>query len=225
MPLGPAPATGTVAGPAATAILLVDQDRLYGQSTWGKRVETEIADASAQLSSENRSIEAALTEEEKLLTERRSGLDPKEFRKEADAFDAKVVAIRAAQEAKSRDITQRRDSERQAFYKAALPFFAKVMRDRGAVVILDKRSVFLSANAIDVTDELVDRVNADLGAGPVAGQDAGQPPETPPTAPPIAPTAEPQATTPPGQVPDLPVLPDLPQDPTSSGVVSTPGGN
>lgn len=167
----------------ASAILLVDQDALYGHSVWGQRVEAEITAASAALTVENRKIEGDLTVEEKSLTTRRATMTPEAFRTEADAFDQKVVAIRAAQDAKARDINLRRDNERQAFFAAALPYFASLMHDRGAVAVLDKRTVFLSANSIDVTADLITLVNAELGPGP----SPATPPATPPDA--VAPNA------------------------------------
>ena len=146
-----------------------------------------IENASAALAAENRQIEAALSAEERSLTERRAKLTPEQFRAEADAFDEKVVGIRNAQDAKSRSIGQQRDGERQKFFAAAFPFIGQVLRQRGAVAILDSRAVFLSADAIDVTDELIARLDDGLGAGPAA-TDAPPPADAPqsggsPTAP------------------------------------------
>ena len=36
------------------------------------------------------------------------------------------------------------------------------MRERGAVIVLDLRDVFLSADQIDITEEAIERVNATL---------------------------------------------------------------
>lgn len=170
----------TPAVPGDQRVLVIDQDALFSGSAWGKRVEAEIVAASSALTAENRKIEADLTVEEKSLTERRATMAPDAFRSEADAFDEKVVAIRAAQDAKARDIAARRDGGRQAFFAAALPYFAAVMRDRGAVAILDKRTVFLSAKSIDITAEMIARVDAEVGAGPAAAPAPAGPPAAAP---------------------------------------------
>ena len=52
------------------------------------------------------------------------------------------------------------------------------MEERGAVVVLDQSAIFVSAQSVDVTGVLIDRINRDIGAGkPVAksGQAAPQP--------------------------------------------------
>ena len=148
-------------------VLTLDQDRLFQASAFGQRVLREIDASAAALTAENREIEAQLATEEKNLTTRRAAMTAAEFRPLADAFDAKVVAIRAAQEEKLATLNSRRDLERQAFYRAAAPVLGDLVRDAGAVAILDARAVFLSADRIDVTDEAIVRVDQLLGAGPL----------------------------------------------------------
>ncbi|MFM2355462.1 MAG: hypothetical protein RLZZ528_1198 [Pseudomonadota bacterium] len=151
-----------------SAVLTLDQKRLFAESLWGKRVSASVTEDSRALQAENRTIEAALAAEEESLTARRASLDPAVFRQEADAFDEKVTGIRAAQEAKSREIAGRHENEEQAFLDAALPVIGEVLRARGAVVVIDRAMVFVSANSIDVTDELIQRIDATLGDGTAA---------------------------------------------------------
>ena len=155
-------------GTAVSAVLTIDQERLYTDSLWGKRSLGDLETLSAALQAENRKIEAALTAEEKTLTERRPAMAAEDFRKLADDFDKRVTEIRQAQDGKARELTRHRDEDRQAFYDAALPVMGEVMDARGAVAILDKRAVFLSATAIDVTDAVRERLDKELGAGPKA---------------------------------------------------------
>lgn len=157
----PAPEFGATLSP----VLTLDQERLFAQSLWGKRVLGSIEAQSETLGTENRRLEAELTREEADLTERRKTLDPAAFRAEADAFDEKVVAIRKAQDAKLRELTQTRDRERQAFFDAVVPVMGDVVRERGAFAILDSRAILLSVQSIDVTDAMVERIDSVLGDG------------------------------------------------------------
>jgi Skp family chaperone for outer membrane proteins len=158
-------AGGETGGPVQSAVLTLDQKRLFAESLWGKRVTESVAADSRELQAENRTIEAALTAEEEALTARRASLDPQAFRQEADAFDEKVTSIRAAQDAKAREIAGRVETEEQAFLAAALPVIGEVLQSRGAVVVIDRAMVFVSANSIDVTDELILRIDQTLGDG------------------------------------------------------------
>lgn len=154
-------------------ILTLDQERLYQETLWGKRAAERIEAASADLSAENRQIEAELTAEEKALTEQRATMEPEAFRAAADAFDAKVIEIRQRQDAKVRLIGQMQDAERQTFFTAAFPVIEEAVRSRGAVAVLDSRAIFLAADAIDITDDLIAEIDAALGEGtdaPVTGE-------------------------------------------------------
>jgi len=87
-------------------------------------------------------------------------MDPDEFRALADAFDERVQKLRDEQDAKTRELQRMREQERQNFLRQISPILGEIVRERGAVVVLDRRSVFLSADTIDITQEAIDRINA-----------------------------------------------------------------
>jgi hypothetical protein len=97
--------------------------------------------ASARLAAENRRIEAALTDEELELTQLRETTEADAFREMADAFDTRVEAIRAAQEAKARNLTEQADSAQAQFFERVAPILLDIVRDRGAAVLMDSRAV------------------------------------------------------------------------------------
>src|SRR5690606_33933082 len=87
------------------------------------------------------------------------------FRVLADAFDKKVQAIREEQDEKARALGQSNDDTQRAFLRAAKPVLEALMREAGAVVILDQRSVFLRGEQTDVTGEAIRRIDAKIGDG------------------------------------------------------------
>lgn len=167
--LAPARGQETAQIEVPSPILTLDQERLFSDSLWGKRAAADLEAASAALAAENRRIEAELTEEERALTEQRAKMTPEAFRAAADAFDAKVEEIRRERDSKARQLARTRDAERQSFFTAAFPVLGKVLRDRGAVAILDSRAIFMANEQIDVTDDLIARIDAEVGAGSPPG--------------------------------------------------------
>ena len=158
-------------------ILTLDPERVYSGSLWGERVAADIDAELQALAAENERIALELTAEERDLTDRRATMAADEFRAAADAFDAKVSEIRRTQDAKSRDLARRADAEKLAFYQALLQPMSEVLTARGAVAILDRAAIFLASDTIDVTDEVIARANALLGAGPISGRGAEGTPE------------------------------------------------
>lgn len=147
-------------------LLLLDQDRLFLESDFGKATLARERAETAALEQENRRIEADLVAEEQALTEVRATLTPEEFAARAGAFDAKVERIRDEQDAKARRLNERRDADRKAFMEVVVPVLGAILGDRGATAILDKNMVILSLSAVDVTDEAIARVNAALATPP-----------------------------------------------------------
>jgi Skp family chaperone for outer membrane proteins len=149
------------------AVVLLDQDRLFAESAFGRASLQRERAAAAALDAENSRIQADLVAEEQDLTARRPTLPAEEFTALATAFDEKVERIRAEQEEKIRALGQERDADRAAFRRAVVPVLGEVLEETGASVILDKSSVILALRALDVTDLAIARVDAALaGAGP-----------------------------------------------------------
>jgi Skp family chaperone for outer membrane proteins len=200
----PAAAQMSDRGVVASPVLTVDQDELFEQSAFGRRILDEIETGSAELGAENRRIEAELAAEERSLTDRRPGMDPEDFRTLATAFDEKVVEIRRTQDQKAREIGRLAEDGRQQFFREVLPILAEVVRERGALAILDSRAVILSADAIDITQEAVARIDARLGDGAglplLAPATPAAPGATDPDQAPVPPDAAPPV--PPGDGPD-----------------------
>lgn len=160
--VGAAPAT-TMG--SETTIAIIDQERLLTGSRYGQRIQREAEEAGAALVAENRRIEAQLTEEELRLTELRATMTADAFRPLAQEFDTRVEGIRSAQEAKSRALQAQADSARAQFYELAFPVLVELMRLRGALVLLDNRTVLLSAEGLDITDAAIARIDTDIGEG------------------------------------------------------------
>ncbi len=168
--LSPLPAAAQVGAPLrptepAAAILVLNQDRLLSQTEFGQRIQREIEAASAALAAENRRIEAQLTEEELELTERRPTMPAEDFRVLADDFDLRVSGIRAAQDAKTRDLQSQADAARQRFFEEIVPVLLSLVEARGAAVLLDSRTVLLSAGSVDITDDAIAAIDEALGEG------------------------------------------------------------
>jgi Skp family chaperone for outer membrane proteins len=153
------------AGEVVTAIVTVDIERLFSQSKFGQRVAQSYAAEREALANENSSIAAALREEELALATQRAEMAASVFRTEAEAFDEKAQSIRRAQDAKERALEDTLVQGRDQFLEVTRPILGRLMVDRGALAILDRRSILLSLGSIDVTDDAIARIDAEIGDG------------------------------------------------------------
>jgi len=162
----PAPQFALAPTPAPTPILVVDQEALWTGSAWGERVNAETEARRTAIADENTRLADELEAEDAALTELRKTLPPEEFRKRADAFDARVTQVRNDRDAAARALAEEVSAEREAFLRAALPVIGAAIEARGAQILLDRQTVFLSAEAVNVTADLIAAVDAGIGAGP-----------------------------------------------------------
>ena len=169
LPAASLPSSTVAAGeggtPAVAPILTVDEEALFAGSAWGKRVKARIDAEGAALQAENDRIAEALAAEEAELTGLRATLEAGEFRQRAEAFDRRATEIRRERAQAAADLNARADQDRLAFYRAALPLMGKLMQERGAVAVLDQRTVFVSLDVIDITLDLIERLDSELGDG------------------------------------------------------------
>jgi Skp family chaperone for outer membrane proteins len=141
-------------------VLTIKQQELFENSAFGKTSLARLELALGAIAAENRKIEAGLEAEEKDLTKLRLTMAPAEFRLLADEFDKKVEEIRAAQDTKSRNLNRQREADRQKFYEYAVPVLAELMRELGAVALMDQSAIVLSLDRIDITEQAIARLDA-----------------------------------------------------------------
>lgn len=155
--------------PAKPAILVVDRERLFTSSAFGRASIAREEEAALALEAENNRIQNELVAEEQDLTILRKTLSAEDFAKRAEAFDEKVERIRAEQDAKARGLTKAREEDGKAFFVAVAPVLERLFNESGAVALLDKSVVILSLNLIDVTDEAIAQVDKVLGPAATSG--------------------------------------------------------
>ena len=166
-------------GIVQSAILTIDRDLLFRQSLYGKRILAELEVERRRLASEARKVDAALAAEENTLTEQRATLSATEFRTLADAFDAKVKRLREERPAQEQEFTRRFEQERVSYFEKIGAVLGAIVRERGGVVILDRRAILLTTQNIDITDAAIKRIDAQLGDGSLGPTNAPDAPATP----------------------------------------------
>jgi Skp family chaperone for outer membrane proteins len=159
------PASAQQLGEIISPILTLDRDALFSGTLYGQRVNDDLEAASNALAAETRQIEAALEAEERDLTDKRATLPVSEFRALADAFDDKVQALRDERERAQGEALRQIEAAQAAFFNRIGPILGQLVRERGAVMILDRRAILLTAADVDITAAAIARIDAELGDG------------------------------------------------------------
>ena len=148
-----------VSPPSAGGVLIIDPDKVFQETFLGQSIQTQLTTAREELLAENQKLDKELTEEEAELASTRRTVSAEEFQILADSFNAKVENIRTIQETKQQDLASRFETDRQRFFNMILPVLGRVIEDRKGAVVLERRQIFLSVDAIDITDEVISQIN------------------------------------------------------------------
>ena len=157
-------APAAVSAQAEGGLRILDEERLFIDSDFGQALRAEVQRLEAEIERENEALAAQLAEEERALTEARASLSPEEFRARADAFDERVEAIRTERAARLQDLARETEAATQRFFEQALPIIGEVMDEQGIVALLRRDAVIVSAEWLDITPQMIERLNAVLGA-------------------------------------------------------------
>lgn len=140
-------------------ILVVDMQRIQRDATAAASVREQSAKMRTALEKNIGERAQAISLEEAELAELRKRMTAAEFRERVREFEKKVFA--------NRDLAQQESAKLQAVLAQAsnrlrqkiAPILAQLLRERRAKLMLDKSQVILSADTLDVTDEVLKRLN------------------------------------------------------------------
>ncbi|MCT4559447.1 MAG: OmpH family outer membrane protein [Pelagimonas sp.] len=166
------PIAATPSDRGVPQILVVDFTRAMETSLLGQQLLRALEAEGEAIAAENREIEAELIQEELALTEQRATLEAAAFRELANAFDTKVQTLRAAQDAKERAFTAKREETPRLFHQAVLPILQEIMLETGGSIVLDRRVAVAFLSSVDVTDIAVARLDAAVQSQPQTESDS-----------------------------------------------------
>ncbi|MBF0392490.1 MAG: OmpH family outer membrane protein [Alphaproteobacteria bacterium] len=152
--------------PPAPIILVVDYDLAVRSSTAFKGIRTEQNRYAQTYEAELQREETALRDAEKELAKQRSVLSPEAFAERVKNFEKQVAGIRGKVVARRRALDRSYSQAMQQLTKVLLELTFGVAQERGANLVLAKAQVVFLDPAMEITKDVVDRLNAKLTSVP-----------------------------------------------------------
>ncbi|MBF0332491.1 MAG: OmpH family outer membrane protein [Alphaproteobacteria bacterium] len=173
--------------PPAPIILVVDYDLAVRSSTAFKGIRAEQNRYAQTYEAELQREETALRDAEKELAKQRSVLSPEAFAERVKNFEKQVAGIRGKVVARRRALDRSYSQAMQQLTKALLELTFGVAQERGANLVLAKAQVVFLDPAMEITKDVVDRLNAKLTSVPFPPPTDAPPPAQGAAKPPAAP--------------------------------------
>ena len=149
---------------ARQSIVVVDMQAVLRDAAAASALRSIEAEERVALRRRLDQLTEAFRMEEEQIAREREDMAPEAFDVRVRDFDQRVRAARQDAQESSVAFQNRFAEAFGALEKEAVPVIVQVMRERGATIALDRRSVLVVADGADLTAEVIQRLDATLPA-------------------------------------------------------------
>ena len=145
-----------------TSIAIVDLNLILSESKAAKNATEQFE--TIQKATENEIIESdkMMLEERNKLIEQQSVIAPEAFELKAKDYENKLQTYQVDKQNKLRKLEGVLQSARNKILENVKPILEDLSKELGVTVILEKNSVLLSATNMDITDNVIKKLNKKL---------------------------------------------------------------
>ena len=145
-------------------IIVVDFDRVSRESLVGKDIAAQTQSFRLDLEGQARAVQQQLTAEEEELTKQRSIISQDAFNEKVRTFQQKAQKMQADLQGLDRQSGQAMQQANLEVQRALRPIVRETMEAKGANIVLDKALVSHHVAGLDVTTEVIEKLNEVLPA-------------------------------------------------------------
>ena len=154
-------------GAPAARILMLDMRRIMGLSKVGQDIQRQVEALKQQATRDLNGEGAALKSEEMQLQQQAAILAPDVKARRIREFQAKATAFQQKIQRRGGLIQGGVMKAQQQIEQALGPILQGIMKERGATILLDRSSILLAPNSIDVTQLVIQRLDMKMPAAKV----------------------------------------------------------
>lgn len=146
----------------ATRLLVLDMQAVLRESSAVKGLQAFVAQERETVQAQIGQREAALKAADQALAREKSGLSPEDYQARRDNLAAAISQLQSDVQA-ARNRLDKTISDGMAKVQAALiPIVEQIAREKGADLVVSKALVILNRNELEVTGEVLRRLDATL---------------------------------------------------------------
>ena len=145
-----------------TSIGVIDLNYILAEAKAAKDAAEQIEDLATKIESEVQESDEALIEEQNKLIESQAVMAPAVFEEKRKEYEKKVQNYNVSRQEKLLSIDKMISESRNDVLNALKPILEEISNDKGITVLLEKNSVLLNADNMDITDEALKKLNKEL---------------------------------------------------------------
>jgi len=145
-----------------TSIGVIDLNYILAEAKAAKNAAEQIEDLAIKIENEVQESDEALIEEQNKLIESQAVMAPAVFEEKRKEYEKKVQNYNISRQEKLLSIDKMISESRNDVLNALKPILEEISNDKGITVLLEKNSVLLNADNMDITEEALKKLNKEL---------------------------------------------------------------
>ena len=140
----------------------IDLKFILNQSTAGKKAQDSLKKKLESGNSKIKSKEKKIQEEEAQIIKQKKIISAEEYKKKVNELRKKVAGIQNERKKLLDSVALERSKSRSILLKNLNPLMQDYMKQNNVRIIIDKNSVLLADEKLDITDEILNALNKKL---------------------------------------------------------------
>ena len=149
-------------GPAIPGVCVYFNQQLMAQSTVGQAVQARMQQLATEVQGEITPYGTAIQTEAQALQAGASTIPAAEQQSRRQALQQRVSEAQQLEQTRSEELRYTLSEQRRLISAAVEPLLVAIYQEKGCGIMLDRESVFIMNPAMDVTADVITRLNASL---------------------------------------------------------------
>ena len=145
-----------------TSIGVIDINKILAEANAAVEAAEEIEKIAIEKENEIKSSDEEIIKEQNLLIESQSIMAPEAFEAKRIEYESKIQTYNSERQSKLMKIDELIAISRNDILNAIKPILEEISNEKGITIILEKTSIMLNAEKMDITNEALKRLNKSL---------------------------------------------------------------
>ena len=145
-----------------TSIGVIDINKILSESDAAVTAAKEIEEIAIEIENEIKLSDEEIIKEQNLLIESQSIMAPEAFESKRNEYEIKVQKYNNERQSKLMKIDELIAVSRNDILTAIKPILEEISNEKGITIVLEKASIMLNAEKMDITNEVLKKLNKSL---------------------------------------------------------------
>ena len=149
-------------GPAIPGVCVYFNQRVLAQSTVGQAVQTRMEQLAQEVQGELQPYATAIQTEAQALQQGAATIPADQMNQRRQQLQTRIQEAQQLEATRENELRYTLAEQRRKISEAIEPLLVAVYQEKGCGIMIDRESVFIMNPAMDVTDTVIQRLNAQL---------------------------------------------------------------